>query len=274
MRAQTRHRLGVVNVVCTMDVGRPINLMLSCMVTHGKLGMGVFPAHVSKCRFPPSTNCSFETGKLVNTGSVNCQSALLGATAFIDRLSDDLGYDLEIWNFEVQNIVGAVNLGFRINLDLFMHDQKHKLNCSWEPGVFPGLKHESSEPDIVFIMFKSGNVIATGPKRIHRMDVADNLLYDMNLERYEVGHEYRSLEDVRIIDVPRVATKKAKKPNQFKVINHTKKRAVFKANMLTASGKSTRAKRKTGPPSSGPPRKRAAATSASNLQYESMGDKA
>lgn len=237
--ARKRYEFDVVNVVCTSDLGRPINLTLTCMVTSGKLGMGVFPANVSKCRFPPSTNCAFETGKLVNTGSIDIQSALLGARSFIDRLTRDIGYELEIWNHTVQNIVGAVRIGFRLNLNLLFDDRikLKKQDCKWEPGSFPGLKLETQHKDIVFIMFESGNIIATGPSDINRITVAEQLLYDLHIERYELGNEYRSIEEVKIISQPRTAQKKTKKPNQFKVISHTKKREEFKATLIKQSKK-------------------------------------
>lgn len=267
------HQFRVVNVVCTMELGRPINLMLSCMVTHGKLGMGVFPAHVSKCRFPHSTNCSFETGKLVNTGSINVVSALLGARSFIDRLTRDIGYELEIWNFAVQNIVGAVKVGFRLNLNLFFDDRikEGDLICKWEPGMFPGLLFETSEDDIVFILFESGNIIATGPCDINRITKAEELLYDLNIERYAVGHEYRSLDGVQIIAEERTESKKTKKPNQFKVISHTKKREEFKATMLNDSTKKKNTKRKPAPDRAETSNNRKRKTSTtSSVQYKHL----
>jgi transcription initiation factor TFIID TATA-box-binding protein len=275
------HRLGVVNVVCTMSVGRRVNPMLSCMATHGKLCMAAFPAHVSKCKFPPSTNCSFWSGKLVNTGSINAQSALLGATMYIDRIAKDIGYDLRIINFEVENIVGAVNLGFPINLDLLLDDGKELFDRKWEPSLFPGLKLESSEPDVVFIIFKSGNVIATGMQLIGRLAVADRLLADLRLERYIIGQEYRSLAGVPIHDAP-VKKKKTKKPNQFKVINHTKKRAQFKAslrepaaNSNTSGGNTgTKGKKRSGEGTDArqPQRKRVAMQARAHVHYQRMGD--
>lgn len=246
IRQHKRHAFEVVNEVYTTKLGRQLNLMLTCMVTNGKLGMGVFPANVSKCRFPPSTNCVFETGNMVNTGSTDIQSALLGERAFIDRLTLYIGYDVEIWNHTTQNIVGSLNVGMQLNLNLLYDDriQLKKQDCKWEPGLFPGLLLETSASDIVLIIFESGNIIATGPSDIHRMTTAEDLFYDLHIELYELGKEYRSVEGVRVIAPPKVALKKAKKPNQFKVISHTKKREDFKAEMMSTQQAKKGAKRK------------------------------
>ena len=258
------HRLGVVNVVCTMNVGRGIDLALACMATHGKLSMSAFPAHVSKCKYPPSTNCAFESGQLVNTGSVNAQSALLGATLYVDRISRDLGYELSIINFQVENIVAAVNIGFSLNLALLLDDGKELHDRKWEASLFPGLKLESSESDVVFIIFQTGNVIATGMQHIERVATAEQLLHELHLERYKVGHEYRQLDSqhqpcvTRGKDTTHVS-KRQKKPNQFKVINHTKKKAAFQASLVTSN--KPHASRGTGLTSSAPNRKRKHASS-------------
>lgn len=245
-RSHVRHEFDVVNEVHTSKLGRHINLTLTCMVTNGKLGIRVFPANVSKCRFPPSTNCVFETGNMVNTGSTDLQSALLGERSFIDRLTLYIGYDLEIWNHTTQNIVGSLNVGLQLNLNLLYDDriQLKKQDCKWEPGLFPGLLLETSASDIVLIIFESGNIIATGPSDINRMTTAGDLFYDLHIELYQLGKEYRSTDGVRIIAPPKIAVKKAKKPNQFKVISHTKKREDFRAEMMSTSQTKKGTKRK------------------------------
>lgn len=237
------HSLGVWNVVCTMDVGMHINLTLACMTTHGKLGMKIFPTHLSKCRFPPSTNCQFRSGKLVNAGALNFLSALQGATEFMDRLSRDLGYELEMCNFMVQNIVSSTNLGFRVNLNLLYIDCPD-CTAKYEPKIFPGLYYRASR-DIVFMIFTSGALIATGPCKLERIPVAERLIHGLQLRRYELGKEYRAVPPDQIITGSREAAGKQKKVNQAKVISHARKRELFLSSIAT---KQSTKKKKQQPP--------------------------
>lgn len=242
--------LHIVNVVALANVGQGADLRSAALSTHGKLGPRIFPSLSSKCKNPPSTNCFFKSGQLLNTGSVNVISALLGATKFTDRVARDLDYDLRIINFEVQNIVGAYTLPFKLNLILMLQDGEFTNDRKYEPSLFPGLKLETCHKDISFIFFKSGAIIATGMPSIDRLLVAGQLLFDLDLERYRLGSEYRTpdynlvREPSSMLTTPNASKRTAKKkqtmdgatlsnvdvkPHQFKVINHTRKLAANQA---------------------------------------------
>lgn len=262
-----RHKFTIVNVVGTADTRQTLNLKQVCMATKGKLGMGVFPSAISKSKFPRSTNCAFETGKLVNTGSRSVLEALLSLRKYCDCLTDVLGVPHNYYDYNVQNIVGALRVGYRLNLNM-LYDDRIKLrrqDCKWEPDSFRGLKLETAHPDITMIIFETGKIIVTGPATFDRIALAEQLLYDLNIERYEEGREYRSTSDVRVIAQPR-GEKKKKKPNQFKVINHTKKKEEFQAVMMMSTKKN--AKRKPANKCGGDTtRRRVCTASSSSIQY-------
>lgn len=201
------------------------------MATHGKLDMTIFPAHVSKCRMPPSTNCVFRSGKLVNTGSVNELSSLLGGMSYGDRMRR-LGYKrVRVYNYRVENVVGAMKLSFCINLRQIKKD--FILTTKWESTLFPGLKFDSQRvKGLVFILFGSGNAIATGMKSEDQLADAESELCSYQLQQYMLEPIQRPLVDTTLTTTTTTPRKtKKKKPNQFKVINHTKKKANFKASL-------------------------------------------
>lgn len=246
MRAQKKHRFTIVNVVGTADARQSLNLKLVCMATNGKLGMGVFPSAISKMKYPRSTNCAFETGKLVNTGSRSVVKALLSLRMYVDRLTDVLGRPHSYWDYNVQNIVGSLRVGFRLNLNMLYDDRirLRRQDCKWEPDSFRGLKLETAYKDITMIIFETGKIIVTGPSKFNRIALAEEWLYTLAIERYEEGNEYRSTMCIRIIAQPK-GPKKPKKPNQFKVINYTKKKEEFQSVMLMTTKKNSKRKHTT-----------------------------
>jgi len=269
-------QLRVVNVVCTLFLGRVVDPMLCCMATSGKLCKATFPADISKSRtstscsskWQTSTNCLFKSGKLVNTGSVDCLGALLSVSSFIDRLNRDMGYDLEICNFDVENIVGATRLPHTVNLNLLLADGADLHDRKWEPELFPGLKLEC--PGIVFIIFTSGNIIATGAGTINQMPEAEAILAGLRLDRYIIGNEYRSLKGVPILNTPAVRVKKAKKPEQFKVINYAKKKALYKESVQSHAPKSGISKKRHAAASTKPKKRSAVGASRQHVTYQRM----
>ena len=242
---ESKQLFRIVNIVTTQTIGRVIDTKQACIATHGKLGMEIFPSYVSRSRSPACTNSLFSSGQLLNTGSRSYVDALLGVNRFINLLSKNLNCSLRLVNFSVQNIVIALDLGFKLNLALLLEDGllQRKFDRKYEPSIFPGLKLESRFKDIIFILFISGNVIGTGLKSQDRVPVAQQVLAEFGLRQYELGKEYRQMSSssiLRMLKEPSSASltdskpkrhKKPSKANQFKVITHTRKRARFHDNL-------------------------------------------
>jgi TATA-box binding protein (TBP) (component of TFIID and TFIIIB) len=255
-RAPHRPSLCSQNVVCTLSFGRPIDLRLAAVATSGRLDPGVFPAYVSKCRTPKATNMLFAKGKVLSTGAVSFQDALLAANLKIDMLHRKLGIDYETCNFFAHNQVASGMLPFQLNLNLFLHDGRKLYDRKWEPKLFPGLKLVRN--GITFILFTSGALIVTGTNDTLRLIEAQDILESLDLARYELNREYCSLEDVQILDgvTPKATLVRsrtaagARTSNPIKVINHSKKKAAFKECIQTAG------KRKLKRSTSAPPAKR------------------
>jgi len=63
----------------------------------------------------------------------------------------------------VQNIVGSCDAGFPINLE-DLSNSGHKMYCTYEPELFPGLIYRMMDPKIVLLIFASGKIVLTGAK--------------------------------------------------------------------------------------------------------------
>ena len=180
--------LQVNNVVCNVNVHASINVKWLAYALDGRLGDQVFPACVSLCREPRTTNSTFATGQIVVAGAKNSGDALLSSILLIRRMRKVMNrVDLFPHQFEVQNIVLSGEIGFRIDLDLFFHE--HKVHCTYDPELFTGLTYRTpatpTEPSTSLVFFPAGTFLVIGLKS--NEDQPRVIRHLQILHRYRLG---------------------------------------------------------------------------------------
>jgi transcription initiation factor TFIID TATA-box-binding protein len=186
--------LKITNLVCTVYLGLALFVEHVNMVLHGKYDPAVFPAAVSRSLHPRCTNSIAKSGRIVVTGARTEWDALLNVYRLVAKLRRDLHIDVQVYNFKVENIVGTLNMGFRINTDLFYADQQDF--CSYDPTNFPGViwrpKNTGIQPKMTYTIYQTGKVVMPGLLSVINGEKARQPL--LCLYRYREGKEYRKLE--------------------------------------------------------------------------------
>jgi TATA-box binding protein (TBP) (component of TFIID and TFIIIB) len=183
----------ITNAVWTFWCGSPLNAHDVCSVLPaGKLGKSTFPAVVVVLLNPDATACLFDSGQVVITGAKERIDALVAAHKLMAYLRRQLNIPVSVFNFRIQNIAATESLGYELNLDLFLAD--HPLDASW-PDNFAGLNWRTYNPDIMFVLFKTGNILAAG------FTDKEDLVYAIErsslLRRYALGAEYKHIPVTR-----------------------------------------------------------------------------
>eukprot|EP00127_Corallochytrium_limacisporum_P003840 Clim_evm54s153 gene=Clim_evmTU54s153 len=161
------------NIVATLDLNKKLDLsMISQKCKNTEYNPKRFAAVIMKQREPRTTALIFATGKLVVTGAKSEKDAILGAKKFTKAICQALKMSKvsDYSSFKVQNIVGSVNLGFRIELQKMSAEDNDQI-ASYEPEVFPGLVWKMVEPKVTLLVFGSGKVVLTGAK--YEKDIID-----------------------------------------------------------------------------------------------------
>lgn len=169
------------------------NLPHVSIVTDGKHYNRVFPDSVIRCKRSGVTLSFFSSGKLIcqcsltHTGEVvyvishhvcfvhvctgtGCRSILHGVYAsrlLCDYLSQHLNLpDLCCHSYSTPNAVGALSLGYAIDLDAIRI--AYPLDCKnqkADESPFPGMRFERQHLGISLILFGNGHVNSTGLPR-------------------------------------------------------------------------------------------------------------
>jgi transcription initiation factor TFIID TATA-box-binding protein len=188
------HGVKITNVISHSSLACPVDIKLAAVALKGRFG-SAFPACVGHCRITNTTQSVFDSGKLVVVGAKDEQTALQAAYLYAFTLRRVLNLPVNIFNFVINNVVGYFQLGYDLNLDLFLDD--HGLSAQWDPDNFKGLSFKPYGPakgNISFVLFESGKIIETGGKstaQLHEAYADQVTLF----KKYEVGKEYRQVDD-------------------------------------------------------------------------------
>jgi len=165
----------------TMRAG--IDVSWLAIAINGRLGKKVFPACVSLCRQPRTTNSTFASGEMVITGAKTSGDALLSAILLIMRIRKVMNrFDLFPHHFQVQNIVLSGHMGFQLDMKRLYKEQQ--IFCTYDPICFAGLTYRVRDPStnkkVSLVWFKSGAFLMPGQKSIEngkrafdKLEIAD-----------------------------------------------------------------------------------------------------
>mmetsp|Transcript_54615 Transcript_54615/g.173490 ORF Transcript_54615/g.173490 Transcript_54615/m.173490 type:complete len:245 (+) Transcript_54615:214-948(+) len=162
----TKHPSGIVPVL--QNIVSTVNL--SCKLDLKKIALGArnaeynpkrFAAVIMRIRDPKTTALIFASGKMVVTGA---KSEVLARTAALKyaKIISKLGFEVDVKDFKIQNIVGSCDVKFPIRLEGLQYT--HAKFITYEPELFPGLIYRMLQPKIVLLIFVSGKIVLTGAK--------------------------------------------------------------------------------------------------------------
>ena len=163
------------NIVCTANVGSTLYLPGLARVLHGsEYNAKRFSAVTFRLREPKTTALFFGSGKIVCTGAKNKNDARLALMKYVRIIRKRMHLDVNIFDFDIQNMVASANVGFPISLEkVCIHYRKES---SYEPELFPGLIFRMTHRTVVFLIFLSGRIVITGAKDPSQIKSAFNTI--------------------------------------------------------------------------------------------------
>ena len=155
----------VQNIVCTCNVGCTLYLEgLQRALIYGEYNPKRFAAVTFRLHTPRTTALFFGSGKIVCTGARTIMEARLALIIYVSLIRTKMNLDVQIYQFEIQNIVSSATIGHEI--DLVKMQKEHETTSSYEPELFPGLIYRNHTYPSVVLIFDSGRIVITGCKLI------------------------------------------------------------------------------------------------------------
>jgi len=120
-----------------------------------------FAAATLRIRQPRTTALAFASGNMVCTGAKTELESRLAGRKYV-RLLQKHGIPVSFRAFKIQNIVASAEVPH--TLKLMELSRSYGPYVSYEPDLFPGLVFRTTEPKLVFLLFRSGKIVITGAK--------------------------------------------------------------------------------------------------------------
>jgi len=162
-------KLRVVNLVVTTDLEHGLQLeKIASTLSNVEYNPEQFPGLVMRIKEPKTSALLFTSGKVVCTGAKDMVNVKKSIHKIIDALKKvDVKIKIEP-KLKIQNLVGAGELGFDLNLN----NLAMKLsNVEYEPEQFPGLVYKVTDPfHASFLLFSNGKIVCTGTKSKEEME--------------------------------------------------------------------------------------------------------
>ena len=181
------------HMVSTAELNCKLNLKeIALQAINVEYNPKKFPGLTMRIKEPKATAQIFANGKIVCLGTKNEEQSKNACKKFAQNIKT-LGYNVNLTNFKIQNIVGSCKLKFTLRLsDLFYHiKNKMNLTAFYEPEIFPGLIYryltptlnsdDGNEriPNIVFEIYSSGHINITGAKTVNQIYEAFSRVYPL-----------------------------------------------------------------------------------------------
>ncbi|KAK5130002.1 hypothetical protein LTR08_002557 [Meristemomyces frigidus] len=168
------------NVVCGMNLN--CRLHLDHIAVHARNSTyrpKRFPACVLRLREPTATALVFAGGKMQVLGTKSVDDARLAGRKFA-RMLQKLGYEPELTDFVVQNMVANADTQMLIRLEGLQ--AKCWRFTRWTPEIFPGLVFYLMQPKMTMLIFARGKMVFVGAKSREDIDEALRLVWPVLLE--------------------------------------------------------------------------------------------
>lgn len=132
---------------------------------------------------PEAAALIFRSGKVVCTGAKSVDDVTTALEYVFDELRE-LGVDVAPSPaIENQNIISSGDLNHTLNLNAIAIGLGLE-HIEYEPEQFPGLVYRLDDPDVVALLFGSGNLVITGGKQL---DDAEEALMKIEDQLNDLG---------------------------------------------------------------------------------------
>ena len=120
-----------------------------------------FAAASMRIRSPRTTALAFASGNMVCTGAKTELESRFASRKYV-RILQKHGIPVAFRDFKIQNIVASAEIPHVLKLvELSLAYGPY---VSYEPDLFPGLVFRTTQPKLVFMIYRSGKVVITGAK--------------------------------------------------------------------------------------------------------------
>ena len=173
------------NIITSANLGNNLNLKdIALKIKDAEYNSNKSSTITIKTKGKKISLSIFSNGKMICSGAKSEKESKIACEKF-SKILRKLNINVEIKNFKIQNIIASYNTKFKISLSTlynnlnFMNTKKDEINknyCKYNKENFPGLIYFINESKISIVVFESGRIIISGPKKRKELnDILKNI---------------------------------------------------------------------------------------------------
>ena len=172
-------KIKIVNLVITTDLKHSLQLeKIASVLSNVEYNPEQFPGLVMRIKEPKTSALLFTSGRVVCTGArdmINVKKSIHKIILHLKKVNVKIKIEPIL---KIQNVVGAGELGFDLNLNMLAMKLR---NTEYEPEQFPGLVYKMKNPfHASFLLFSNGKIVCTGTKSEKEMKMCfEQLVKDL-----------------------------------------------------------------------------------------------
>ena len=183
----------ITNIVSSINLGCNLNLKnIALKLKNAEFNSNKISTIILKSKDIKVTSTIFSNGKMICSGAKNEKESKLACKKF-SKIVKKMGYNVELRDFKIQNIVASYDIKFKISLlDLYnklnfmINNSKNFGNnnnyCKFNKELFPTLIFYINESKISLLFFESGKVVLYGAKNIKEIEDIFKKMYPYLIE--------------------------------------------------------------------------------------------
>ncbi len=168
------------NIVSVAKIADSIDLQKSATI----LNVGVrehFPGILYESKEPKAATLIFKNGLIVTTGPKSMEEVRAVLKEVFNLLKKGGVETVDKLEAKVKNIVASYDIGQKLDLSE-VAGRLTKGKVKYNPKEFPGIIYQVTNPTCTLLIFESGKVGITGPKKIEDAEKAVDILLNQLAE--------------------------------------------------------------------------------------------
>ena len=181
------------NIVSSINLGCNLNLKnISLKIKNAEFNSNKLTTIILKSKDIKISATIFSSGKMICSGAKNEKDSKIACKKF-SKIVKKLGYNVELKDFKIQNIVASYDIKFKISLyylynkiNSMINNSKNYENnynyCKYNKELFPSIIFYINESKISLLFFESGKVVLYGAKQLKEIEEIFKKIYPFLVE--------------------------------------------------------------------------------------------
>jgi transcription initiation factor TFIID TATA-box-binding protein len=185
------------NIISSVNLGSNLNIKNIALKIKNAEYTNNFSKLLLKSKDAKATATIFSSGKMVCSGG-KTEKQSKSMCAKFGKIVNKVGFNVELKNFKIQNIIASYDVKFKICLPKLFNKINTLINISknlcynyvkYNSDNFPGLIFYMNDLKVSLLVFEYGKIVISGAKKKEEIEEIFRNVYPLLIESKKINNE-------------------------------------------------------------------------------------